>query len=74
MIMQDCRLTIRLTAGTFRAANDIPPGEFRNATRADWSRAVDANMLTPIGFIRRVIDGTAARNFGRIANTMTNAS
>jgi 3-oxoacyl-[acyl-carrier protein] reductase len=27
-----------------------PPGDFRDVTREDWIRAVNANMLTPIFF------------------------
>ena len=33
------------------------PGDFRTVTREDWLRAINANMLTPIELIRRVIDG-----------------
>lgn len=33
------------------------PGDFRNVQREDWICAVEANMLTPIELIRRVIDG-----------------
>ena len=29
-----------------------PPGDFRNWTRDDWIKAVDANMLTPIELMR----------------------
>src|SRR3982751_1913688 len=29
-------------------AGGPPPGDFRNWTREDWIRALDANMLTPI--------------------------
>jgi len=36
-------------------AGGPPPGDFRNWTRDDWIKAIDANMLTP-------------RKFGRIVN------
>ena len=38
-------------------AGGPPPGDFRNWTRDDWIKAVDANMLTPIDLIKSVIDG-----------------
>ena len=49
-------------------AGGPPPGDFRNWERADWIRALDANMLAPIFMIRAVIDGMCARRFGRIVN------
>jgi 3-oxoacyl-[acyl-carrier protein] reductase len=49
-------------------AGGPPPGDFRNWERADWIAALDANMLTPIFLIRAVVDGMAARGFGRIVN------
>ena len=33
-------------------AGGPPPGDFRNWTRDDWIKAVDANMLTPIELIK----------------------
>jgi len=48
-----------------------PPGDFRQVTREDWIRAIDANMLTPIFLIRAVVDGMIARGFGRIINITT---
>ena len=45
-----------------------PPGDFRNWTRDDWIKAVDANMLTPIELIKATVDGMIARKFGRIVN------
>jgi 3-oxoacyl-[acyl-carrier protein] reductase len=38
-------------------AGGLPPGDFRRATREEWIRAIDANMLTPIFLIRAVLDG-----------------
>jgi 3-oxoacyl-[acyl-carrier protein] reductase len=52
-------------------AGGPPPGDFRQVTREDWIRAVDANMLTPIFLIRAVLDGMVARGFGRIVNITT---
>ena len=54
-------------------AGGPPPGDFRNWERDDWIAAIDANMLTPIFLIRAVVDGMAARGFGRIVN-ITSAS
>src|SRR6202140_4038742 len=45
-----------------------PPGDFRNWTRDDWIKALDANMLTPIELIKATVDGMMARKFGRIVN------
>jgi 3-oxoacyl-[acyl-carrier protein] reductase len=52
-------------------AGGPPPGDFRGVDRAAWIEALDANMLTPIFFIRAVIDGMMARGFGRIVNITT---
>lgn len=49
-------------------AGGPPPGDFRDWSRDDWIRALDANMLAPIALIRAVIDGMIARRFGRIVN------
>jgi len=49
-------------------AGGPPPGDFRNWTRDDWLKALDANMLTPIELIKATIDGMIARRFGRIVN------
>ena len=49
-------------------AGGPPPGDFRDWERADWLRAIDANMLTPIELIRATIDGMIERKFGRIVN------
>ena len=49
-------------------AGGPPPGDFRNWTRDDWMKAVDANMLTPIELIKATVDGMAARGFGRVVN------
>jgi 3-oxoacyl-[acyl-carrier protein] reductase len=54
-------------------AGGPPPGDFRDWTREDWIRAIDANMLAPIEMIRLTVDRMIARNFGRIVNITSNA-
>ena len=49
-------------------AGGPPPGDFRNWTRDDWIKAIDANMLTPIELMKATVDGMMARKFGRIVN------
>ena len=49
-------------------AGGPPPGDFRNWTREDWIKALDANMLTPIELIKATVDGMMARKWGRIVN------
>ncbi|NWG29964.1 MAG: SDR family oxidoreductase [Rhodocyclaceae bacterium] len=49
-------------------AGGPPPGDFRDWTREDWLKALDANMLTPIELIKATVDGMIARRFGRIVN------
>jgi len=49
-------------------AGGPPAGDFRDFSREDWIRAVDANMLTPIELIKATVDGMIARKFGRIVN------
>jgi len=49
-------------------AGGPPPGDFRNWSRDDWIKAIDANMLTPIELIKATVDGMMARKFGRIVN------
>jgi 3-oxoacyl-[acyl-carrier protein] reductase len=54
-------------------AGGPPPGDFRNWTRDDWLKAIDANMLAPIELIKAVIDPMLARKFGRIVNITSSA-
>ncbi len=49
-------------------AGGPPPGDFRDWTRDDWLKAIDANMLTPIELIKATVDGMAERGFGRVVN------
>ena len=54
--------------------NGGPPyRDFRELKRPDMLAGVTMNMVTPIELIQRVIDGMAARRFGRIVN-ITSAS
>lgn len=54
-------------------AGGPPTGDFRSWDRDAWIKALDANMLTPIELIKAVIDGMAARGFGRIVNITSSA-
>src|ERR1044072_7314771 len=49
-------------------AGGPPPGDFRDWTREHWIKAVDANMLTAIEFIKATVDDMMKRGFGRIVN------
>ena len=54
-------------------AGGPPAGDFRDWEREHWLAALDANMLTPIALIKTVVDGMAARGFGRIVNITSSA-
>ena len=54
-------------------AGGPPPGDFRDWTREDWLKALDANMLAPIELIRATVDGMAERGYGRIVNITSGA-
>ena len=54
-------------------AGGPPPGDFRDWTRDDWIKALDANMLTPIELIKATVDGMIERRFGRIVNITSGA-
>jgi 3-oxoacyl-[acyl-carrier protein] reductase len=54
-------------------AGGPPPGDFRDWSREDWIRALDANMLTPIELIKATVDGMMERGFGRIVNITSSA-
>lgn len=54
-------------------AGGPPPGDFRDWTRDDWIKALDANMLAPIEMIKATVDGMIARRFGRIVNITSGA-
>ena len=38
-------------------AGGPPPGDFRDWSREDWIKALDANMLAPIELIKATVDG-----------------
>ena len=54
-------------------AGGPPPGDFRDWSRADWIKALDANMLTAIELIKATLDGMIERRFGRIVNITSSA-
>ena len=54
-------------------AGGPPPGNFRDWTRDDWIKAVDANMITAIELIKATIDPMIERKFGRIVNITSSA-
>jgi 3-oxoacyl-[acyl-carrier protein] reductase len=54
-------------------AGGPPPGDFRDWSRDDWLKALDANMLTPIDLIKATVDGMIERRFGRIVNITSGA-
>ena len=49
-------------------AGGPPAGDFREWDEKHWQDAVNANMVTPIMLMRSVVDGMAARRFGRVVN------
>jgi 3-oxoacyl-[acyl-carrier protein] reductase len=49
-------------------AGGPPPGNFRDWSRDDWIKALDANMLTSIELIKATVDPMIERRFGRIIN------
>jgi 3-oxoacyl-[acyl-carrier protein] reductase len=54
-------------------AGGPPPGDFKDFSLADWRKAVEDNMITPIALIHATLYGMMARGFGRIIN-ITSAS
>ena len=54
-------------------AGGPPPGDFRDWTRDDWIKALDANMLTAIELIKATVDDMTARRFGRVVNITSSA-
>ena len=54
-------------------AGGPPPGDFRDWERADWIKALDANMLTAIALIKATVDPMIAQGFGRIVNITSSA-
>lgn len=49
-------------------AGGPPSADFRELTRADWARSLEANFLSAVELIRVSVEGMVAREFGRIVN------
>lgn len=49
-------------------AGGPPPGMWSDWERADFIRALDANMLTPIALMKALLPGMIAANWGRVIN------
>jgi len=54
-------------------AGGPPTGDFREWDQAIWTKALNANMLTPIELIKATVDQMIARRFGRIVNITSSA-
>jgi len=48
--------------------------DYRAITDAQWRDAIDISLLSPIEFMRRVLDGMVERNWGRVVNIATVAA
>ena len=48
--------------------------DFRQIDEAQWHTALDISLLGPVAFIKAVVDGMAARGWGRIVNIATVAA
>ncbi|GAB5488022.1 MAG: SDR family oxidoreductase [Parasphingorhabdus sp.] len=53
-----------------------PPftGDFRTIDREDWEKALSLTLLSPVEFIKAVVDGMVERKWGRIVNIATGAA
>ncbi|SDW38043.1 3-oxoacyl-[acyl-carrier protein] reductase [Albimonas donghaensis] len=49
-------------------AGGPPPGMWSDWDRADWEKALNGNMLTPIALIKAVLPGMIEKKWGRIVN------
>ncbi len=49
-------------------AGGPPPGMWHDWERSDFISALDANMLTPIDLMKRVLPGMMERGWGRVVN------
>jgi 3-oxoacyl-[acyl-carrier protein] reductase len=49
-------------------------GDFRDIIPKDWHDSVDTTLVGPIEIMRAVLDGMAARGFGRVVNIGTGAA
>ncbi len=62
---------LRACAGTdilVTNAGGPPGGDFRQLAEAQWQAALQTNFLSAVDLIKGVVDGMAARGFGRIVN------
>ncbi len=50
-------------------AGGPPPGDFRTWGRDEWIKALDANMLAPIMFIKATVDGMIERQASAASST-----
>ena len=50
-----------------------PIGDLRDWDEAEWQKAVNGNMITPVMLIRAVVDGMIAQRCGRIVNITSRA-
>lgn len=48
--------------------------DYRSITGEQWQQAIDISLLSPIEFMRAVLDGMVAREWGRIVNIATVAA
>jgi 3-oxoacyl-[acyl-carrier protein] reductase len=48
--------------------------DYRAITEADWRDAIDISLLSPVAFMRAVLDGMVARRWGRVVNIATVAA
>jgi 3-oxoacyl-[acyl-carrier protein] reductase len=44
------------------------PGKLKSFTADDWDKALDGNLRAPAAMLAAVLDGMAARGFGRVVN------
>ncbi len=49
-------------------AGGPPPGSWENWTRADYLKAIEANMLTPIALMTALMPAMMAKGWGRVVN------
>ena len=54
-------------------AGGPPPGLWTDWSRADFIKALDANMLTPIALMQALLSGMMARGWGRVVNITSQA-
>ena len=54
-------------------AGGPPPGLWTDWSRADFIKALDANMLTPIALMQALLPGMMARGWGRVVNITSQA-